>query len=82
MEPISTSLERDLFLASISVIPAAIMWIAFDRLYLGIALGISIFLAAEYVFPAYKAGKIDLSPVVAAITNVRDMIRTRVARGA
>lgn len=82
MEPISTSLEHDLFLATISVIPAAIMWIAFDRLYLGIVLGISIFLAAEYVFPAYKAGRIDLSPVIAAITNVRDMIHTRVARGA
>lgn len=82
MEPISTSLEHDLFLATISVIPAAIMWIGFDQLYGGIALGVSIFLAAEYGYPAVRDGKVDLAPVTAFASNLRTIVRSRVARRA
>jgi hypothetical protein len=82
MEPISTSLEHDLFLATISVIPAAITWIGFDQLYLGLALGAGIFLAAEYGYPAVRDGKLDLAPVTAFVSNLRDTVRSRVARRA
>lgn len=79
MEPIPTSLEHDFFLAMISVIPAAILWIAFDHLFLGIMLGAAIFVTAEYTYPAYRAGRIDFSSVIEFSNNVRTMIRTRVA---
>lgn len=82
MEPITTSLERDVFLASISVVPAAILWIAFDHLYLGILMGGSIFITAEYILPAYRAGTLDLQPLIGMAQNLRSVIRTRVARGA
>lgn len=82
MEPISTSIERDVFLAAISVIPAAIVWIALNHFYLGATLGVAIFLAAEYGYPAIRSGKIDISPVLATLANLRGMIRSRVARRA
>lgn len=82
MEPISTSIEHDFVLATISVIPAAILWIGFDHLFTGIALGTGIFLTAEYGYPTYRAGRIDLTPVIEFASNIRTMIRTRVARGA
>lgn len=82
MQPISTPIERDFFLAMISVIPAAIVWIGFDHLYLGIMLGASIFVFAEYSYPAYKEGRIDFTPVIDFFANVSQMIRTRVARRA
>lgn len=82
MEQISTPLERDFFLAMISVIPAAIVWIGFDHLYLGIMLGAAIFIIAEYSYPAYKEGRIDFSSVLDFFANVRAMIRSRVARRA
>lgn len=82
MEPISTSLEHDLFLATISVVPAAIMWIGFDHLYTGIALGAAVFLAAEYGYPAMREGKIDLAPIMTFVSNLRDAVRSRVARRA
>ena len=81
MQP-TTSLTRDMFLATISVVPASIVWITLDHFYLGIALGVAIFLAAEYGYPVLRSGKIDIAPVVASFSNVRDMIRSRVARGA
>lgn len=82
MEPISTSIEHDFVLAMISVIPAAILWIGFDHLFLGIVLGASIFTVAEYGYPAYRGDTLDFSPVVTFAANLRNMIRTRVARGA
>lgn len=82
MEPISTPLERDFFLAMISVIPAATLWIGFDHLLLGIFLGAAIFTIAEYSYPAYKEGRINLSHLIEFANSVRSMIRTRVARRA
>lgn len=79
MEPISIPLERDFFLAMISVIPAAILWIAFDHLFLGVLLGVAIFTTAEYGYPAYKEGRIDLSPLFEFANNLRSMIRSRIA---
>lgn len=79
MEHISTPLERDFFLASISVIPAAIVWIGFDHLYLGIMLGIALFIFAEYSYPAYKEGRIDLTHVTQFIATMRSVVRTRLA---
>lgn len=82
MEPISTSIEHDFVLAMISVIPASILWIGFDHLFLGIALGTGIFLTAEYGYPAYRAGTLGVAPLVEFVSTARNMIRTRVVRRA
>ena len=68
----------DIFLAAISVVPAAVVWIFADQLYTGIALGITIFLAAEYGYPAYKTGRINVEPALRFISHARESIRSRV----
>ena len=82
MERITTPIEHDVFLAAISVVPAAILWIGMDQLYLGLALGAGIFLTAEYGYPAYKEGRLDLSAIRAFAANARESIRSRVTKSA
>jgi hypothetical protein len=79
MEP-SASLSHDFFLAAITVVPAATLWIGFDYLYTGIALGAAVFLTVEYVVPAYRAGTPYFAPLASTIAALRALIRTRIAR--
>lgn len=82
MDNMDTSLKHDFVLAAISVIPAAILWIALDQLFLGLMLGMALFAAAEFGYPAYRAGTLDFTRAIEFATNLRTMIRTRVARRA
>ena len=76
-----TSLRHDFFLASVSVIPAATVWVATNRLYFGVALGASIFLAAEYGYPALRRGHVDFAFAIRFLAAIRESIRSRAARG-
>lgn len=67
-----------MFLATISVVPASIVWIALDHFYIGTTLGVAIFLVAEYGYPAYKSGRIDLAPIFNFVSEMRESIRSRV----
>lgn len=75
------SFARDFFLATISVIPAAILWVTMENLIVAFALGATIFLSAEYVYPAYRAGRIGM-PSARVFSEIRDAIRLRIARRA
>ena len=65
-------------LAAFSVVPAAVLWIFMGiPLIAAAALGVGIFLAIEYGYPAYKDGRIDVEPALRLISQLRESIRSR-----
>lgn len=82
MEKNTSLFKNDIVLAAISVIPASIVWVFTEHFYAAIALGAGIFLAAEYGYPALKNGTINTEPAFRFFSQLREMIRSRVARGA